>query len=398
MNIWNSLRGMIRTEVTTADPPATITACNQAGIGLYHLEIQDPVTISFSLFRAQLPDLQKLLQKREEMMRIRKKSGLYWIFQRLRSRPVLVSGIVILLFLSMFLPGRIYFIRVEGNVQLPQNLILEQAEHCGIHFGASRKTVRSEQMKNTLLAALPDLQWAGINTTGCTAVISVRERSTSEMEEKKPGIGHIVASRDGIVTEITVTRGTALCKVGQAVTQGETLVSGYTDCGRVLLAQQAEAEIYGETKHKITAVTPAEVLAKGEITDVQKKFSLIFGKKRIFLSKDSGISGTTCDKMYQEHTLTLPGGFSLPVKLIVETWTFRNTVCSAPVTWNQEPFLHQYVSTYLTSHMIAGEILKEDASVSSGNGLLYLTGDYACRELLGQEHREEIVNFHEQTD
>lgn len=38
-------------------------------------------------------------------------------------------------------------------------------------------------MKNALLSAIPELQWAGVNTYGCRAVISVRERT---LPERKP--------------------------------------------------------------------------------------------------------------------------------------------------------------------------------------------------------------------
>ena len=66
--------------------------------------------------------------------------------------------------------------------------ILERAEYCGVHFGAKAGSVRSEQVKNRLLFEIPELRWAGVNTTGCTAVITVAERQSGEVPaEDLPG-------------------------------------------------------------------------------------------------------------------------------------------------------------------------------------------------------------------
>ena len=45
--------------------------------------------------------------------------------------------------------------------------------------------IRSEKVKNSLLQRIPQLQWAGINTDGCVAVISVREKTAIKNSEFK---------------------------------------------------------------------------------------------------------------------------------------------------------------------------------------------------------------------
>ena len=89
---------------------------------------------------------------------------------------VLIIGLMLLLFFSVWLPSRVLFIEIQGNDTLSAQSILEEAKDCGIIMGASRRFVRSQQVKNTLLDKLPQLQWAGVETIGCVAVITVRER------------------------------------------------------------------------------------------------------------------------------------------------------------------------------------------------------------------------------
>ena len=94
---------------------------------------------------------------------------------------------------------------MEGNQNVPENLILELASQCGLSFGTERRQVRSEQVKNALLGAVPELEWVGINTAGCVATISVRERQKGENIGQAGGVSSIVASCDGMITGIVVT-------------------------------------------------------------------------------------------------------------------------------------------------------------------------------------------------
>lgn len=399
MNFWNSILGMVRVEFSSADPSASISAMNQAGFSLFYVESADSFTVSFWIYRTHLSKLKAFAEKRGEQLEIKKKAGFYWTAKRVKERPLFVFGTVLILSLALFLPSRILFVRVEGNREIPTRVVLDQAEQCGIRFGASRRAVRSERMKNSLLSAIPELQWAGVNTFGCTAVISVRERSESELsDEQKYSVSRIVALRDGVVTQCTVTRGSALCEVGQAVTEGETLVSGYTDCGLVIRAERAEAEVFGQTSRDLWAVTPVQYLCQGQISSAKKKYSLIIGKKRINFCKDSGISGTICDKMYEEYSVTLPGGFQLPVKLSVETWIQRETKGALISEEDAQALLKDYSQRYLCTQMIAGQILQTKEATFFEDGVIRLTGEYICHELIGQEQSEEIMDSYEQTD
>ena len=221
MNLWNSLAGMVEVELTSADPEGTLAAAAEKNIAVFSVTRKEALVMHLRVFRRDLPALRKLCEKRGDRLSVRRTLGIYWTLKRFLARPVLVLGIGLLLFLTLFLPTRVLFVRVEGNSALPDRKILEAAETLGIRFGASRRGVRSERIKNALLGAIPELQWAGVNTRGCTAVISVRERTPEEKAgEEENRVGSVVAARDGVVVSCTVLEGTAKCTPGQAVRQG----------------------------------------------------------------------------------------------------------------------------------------------------------------------------------
>ena len=199
MDLWRMLSGMVEVELTSADPAGALRAINEAGITVYKAQQQGDLTLRFFLLRRDHRKLRLMAEKRGERLTYAGRRGGYWAVKQLFRRPVLMAGAFLILLLTIFLPTRIYFVEVEGNVSIPKNLIVEKAESCGIGFGSTRREVRSERMKNALLQAVPELKWAGINTYGCRAVISVRERTAPEEESKKGGVSSIVAARDGIV-------------------------------------------------------------------------------------------------------------------------------------------------------------------------------------------------------
>ncbi len=382
------LFGYAELELTTADPMGALAAIRNAGIELRQIEQKTDLTLIFCVSRREISQVKRLTGRRGERVKIRKLGGIYWYINNIFKRPVLLVGLAVLIFLSLWTPGKVFFIQVEGNHTVPEQLILERAAECGITFGTTAREVRSENMKNKLLSSMEQLQWAGINTYGCVAVISVKERAVNEETDEAHGVSSIVASRDGIVDVVTVLQGSAACVPGQVVKEGQTLISGYTDCGIKIQATQADGEVFAYTKRKLTAVSPLSCDIRGSNMAVEKKYSLLIGKKRINLYNNSGILDGSCVKMYLRQYVTLPGGFVLPLAILTETWIYYEAEeGNAEVTQLQ---LQEFASSYLCTLMTAGAIRSANETVVSDEAVMILQGDYNCYEMIGITHIEEI--------
>ena len=398
MGLFRSLAGMARLELTSADKYASLRQLSEAGIEITSVETCGELSVRFNVSRRCLRRVQEMASHKGERLIILQRKGLFWPLCVLRRRPLLIIGLLLMLLLALGVPGRVLFVEVEGNENVPSALILEAAENAGIRFGASRRAVRSEMMKNELLGALPELQWAGVNTYGCRAVISVRERAVAARSATPPAVSNLVASSDGVITSCTVTRGHGLCGVGQAVQKGQVLISGYVDNGLIVSATRAEGEIFAQTQHELTAVTPTENVQRGGLTGQHRNFSLIIGKKRINFMKGSGIYGGTCVKMYSEYCLTLPGGYRLPVALVKETITEYDTCSQTADEADARRLLTDFSKAYLQRQLVAATILDAREDFSGDAGVYRLKGYYACTEMIGREQSEQIGDFHGKTD
>ena len=390
MDFWNSLRGTVSVEVTSADPAAVLQKVAESGIVLWNVDFSGDLTLRCEIQRQDYRKIQKLISKRGDKLRLRRRSGWYWSAKSLINRPVLLAGLLILLLLILFMPTRVLFVQVVGNTSVPTHRIQAAAEDCGIRFWASRRTVRSEKVKNALLGALPELTWAGVNTKGCVAVISVQERSETMEKTVQKHFGSIVAAREGVIESCTALEGNMLCHVGQAVKTGDVLISGYTDCGICIRVSRADGEVFARTRHKIDGITLSEATLQGEIQDVKHQYSLLVGKKRINLWKDSGIWHGSCDRMYEEYYITLPGGFTLPVAFVRETFLFRETKSAKIESAVLQDMLKTHGRSYLLQHMVAGRILSGSEVFRCGEDFCRMEGIYLCSEMIGRVQTEKI--------
>ena len=396
MSIWTSLGGMQELRLISADPEGALAALQKTGITLLDMKMTDPLTWQFTVHRSDVKIIERITQRRGETLTHTRSFGVFWTLLRLRKRPVLLLGMLFLLVMSCYVPSRVFFVEVEGNVTVPSRYIAQQAQNCGIYFGASRKAVRSEQVKNRLLSQMPQLQWAGVNTAGCLAVITVQERNVEQLQEEQPNVCSIVAARDGIIAEMTVLRGNRLCEPGQAVKAGQVLISGYTDCGLCIQATRAEGEILAHTQRRLSAVFPEERVIRGKIIGTEEKISLIIGKKQINFSKYSGLSGGSCAKIYEQKYMTLPGGFVLPVSLVRERITYYETADGYDA--DAEAFLRSFARHYVTKQTMAGKIENEQIYMMSADGLSKLEGVFSCIEQIGVTRAEESLPSYGKSD
>ena len=385
---WHNLFDITVVEFTCADPIAILQLLSAKEFHIYHIIRVDEFTVKLQIPSRQFDSVSKILSTKAENFRVIHKPLINQVSIFLFRRPILLLGIAFLLFLSLYLPTRILFIQVEGNTAIPAKMIIEEAHDCGIHFGASRKNVRSEKVKNALISRIPQLEWVGVNTRGCVAVISVREGAEKVAVAVEHPVGNIVAMRDGIILNCTALRGTPVCNVGQAVLKDQLLISGYTDCGNYVQVTCAEGEILAQTQREITAVTPSKQHVRQYSVNTKRLYKLIIGNWQINLYKGSGISDTTCAKIYKENILRLPGRFHLPIRLIREDYIFSHAV----ETEVESPWLAESIRQYLKNQMVAGTIISEKIEVVGVGELAFLSGQYDCAEMIGQVKFEESTN------
>ena len=380
-----------RVQIVAGDIASVISQLSLAGIVLQDVEDVDLLTVNITIQSKCYNQTRKLVRKSGGSCKIINAEGKLWLAEVFWRRPLLLFGVLLFCLAAVILPNRIFFVVVHGNHQIATNHILMNAENLGIKFGALASDIRSEELKNQLLESIPQLQWVGITTKGCIAQINVKERSAAQIDKDDVhAVTSIVAACDGIITEQTVHEGNPIFQVGDAVKQGDVLVSGYMDCGIKLRLCRADAEIFALTTRQMQFLSPNKAVKRGDHLRSRTCYKLRIGKKVINFCNHSGIMDACCVKMYLEDYWTLPGGFHLPVSIIKISHSYYETEQTiaedTASTW-----LPEFSRNYLQSQMVSGEIVREVLLWSNGEELDTLTGIYACHEMIGREKYEGIT-------
>ena len=386
----NVIRRYVHIRFMAADPERILTQLSEADIAMSEILWIDDLTVEMSIRNGQYLTTCRLLQKAGIKVINMKRQGVLWIAVGVLRRPVLVAGLLLLMMSALLLSQRVLFVEVAGNESISEHLVPESAGNCGIAFGARVSHVRSEEVKNYLLSQHPQLQWVGITTSGCVATIRIKERSiVPEETAEKRGVSSIVAALDGLITEQTVSRGTPLFQPGQSVKAGDVLISGYTDSGLKMTAQQAEGEVFAHTLRQLHLISPVPTAVRREQTQSHTCYRLRMGKKVINLCNHSGIQDATCVKMYSEDYWTLPGGYRLPVSVIKVECAFYETIKAS--TDRMYDWMSEYAENYLRLQMTAGQVLDELLYWNVSDRSCDLRGEYACHEMIGRVKHEEIL-------
>ena len=387
MNVFHLLVGTTQMKIVSAEPEWLLQKIHREGIITWEVKMLDPITWQFIINSGDKKRIEQLVAQNGGSCESAGTLGVYGIAKRIMKRPILILGIFIMVVLSFWIPSKVLFVRVEGCKEVAPRLILQEAEKCGIFFCAERNEIRSEQVKNKLLSQIPQLQWAGVRTVGCVAVITVTEKKTAEENRVENEVCSIVAARDGVISEITILRGNGLCRPGQAVKAGQVLISGYTDCGICIQAQRAEGEILAHTKRDIRVISPTQRTLRLKMKESNEKISLIIGKKVINFSKGSGILGGSCAKIYERKYINLPGGFILPISILRERW-IEYDISTDPDSEQSEE-LFNFARAYVLKQTNAGKIQCTQERLTSQNGYVQLDAVYDCLENIGVIRVEE---------
>lgn len=389
MGIFGNLSGKVRLQVTSADISGSLSALNGAGVILHQIQYDSDLCCSFTISAGDTRKVRNILAKRGAECKVVKFAGLPILFPHLGKRAVLLTGILILILLTIWIPRRIFFVDIEGNQQVSDTAILLSAQNHGIHFGCIRAELRSEELKNEIIEDIPQLDWVGLTTQGCVATITVSEKNTGELiKEQGAPVSNIVANRDGIIEEVTSTKGKVLCKPGQVVYEGQILISGYEDFGLVLKGSNAQGEIIAKTFYEICGIAPRIYQKRAEIFETKTVWTLQIGKNFINFAKDSGISPASCVKMYSKRYVTLPGGFQLPICLIRQDIIRYHM--EEEIQFDSS-WLSSSMNSYLNSQMLAGEILSAWDTTERLDEIFYINSRYACMEQIGIRKIEESL-------
>ena len=380
--IWFFM-GYCSVRITGASPAWALGKLSEARIAFQNTKKIDDFTIELLL---PAKDITRALAACERAMcelQIVKRYGFHCVFGGLLRRPVFLLLLVLASLAAIIVPKFVFFYTVTGNERVPEELILRTLDELGVGVGAYGPSIKPQAVKNKILCRIPELKWITIQQSGMRATVVVREREPSEVVYERKSPRNVVALHAGTITRVSVLAGNCLCKPGDSVTQGQLLVSAYTDLGYKTQVSSALAEIYAKTWRKSKTVTPATALQKQYTGETHRSISLRFGSRRVTLF-GGGTDAMDCDKQTVYHQFTLPGGIYLPIGIEITQISDYDTREKELDEAQTQTLLRTFAARQETQEMVAGEILDENLVYACDGGVYTQYAQFTCEEMIAR--------------
>ncbi len=232
--MWHFLDGYVIIQIEGLCAARLLRRITESGVRVSDVRRTGGTSVRLTIPARRFKTLHTLRRGLPVRIRIVAKRGLPFRLLKLRTRPVLWLGTVLLFSAMLILSKRIWVIRIAETNTVDPEEILAALDERGIRPGAYLSGPILITAANDLSAQIREASWIGLDREGVMLKVNVQEALPESAKRPSDVPCDIVAEKDGVITSIAVMRGQARVKVGDRVKKGDVLISGhvvYKDSG-----------------------------------------------------------------------------------------------------------------------------------------------------------------------
>ena len=176
----------------------------------------------------------------------------------------------------------IWNIEIEGNNKISTEELMSELNKQGLSQGVLKNKVDVNQIIEKIRLENEKIAWIGIKIDGTNAKVTVVETTEKPELIDKDEYCNIVADKEGIITKINVTNGTALVKEGDVIEAGDKLIGGwmegqYTGIRYMHASGEIQAKVWYTAEKYETYIQEENIRTE----NVENKYAIIFNKNQI---------------------------------------------------------------------------------------------------------------------
>lgn len=317
--LFNYIIGYIRISVEGYYIERLINICRNNKIVIWNLKRDKNVKLELNIGIKDLKRLRRIVRQTKCKMKIIRKSGLPFLFNRYKKRRIFLVFLLLIVILLAISSNFIWNIEivVENNEEI-QNIYNDVINN-GISIGKCKSKINTKEVINKIRLNRDDIAWMGIELKGTNAIVKVVKATSKPEILDDSDYCNVVSDKQGVVTKINAQNGTIAVKVGDTVNIGTPLINGwmegkYTGIRYVHAKGEIEAKVWHTKSKKI----PYNVTEKRETGNLENKYKIKINNFEINLSKRLS-KFQIYDTIDTEKKFKIFSDFYLPILLIKTT-------------------------------------------------------------------------------
>ena len=226
------LFGTVTARITGAQPEDFLNLCARENLVLWRMVQRDLFTLEVQVTARQYARLCQLAQGAQCGVELEKRQGLPYFFLRFRRRYALLAGVALCLVLFAIGSRTVLTIDVTGNETVTREEIISQLRLCGVSVGTYGPGIPIREVEKRMMMAMDALSYFSLNLHGTRAEVIVREGDPAPEIRAETVPTDVVSSATGVITHIEPWVGDAQFQEGEAVCEGDVLISGRMEMDR----------------------------------------------------------------------------------------------------------------------------------------------------------------------
>ena len=245
-------------------------------------------------------------------------AGFLPLFKQAHKAKLSVFAALVSLLLILVSPALVWDVRVSGCERISADEVESALAEIGLRVGAPWKSIDAGKTELLLLDSSPEIGWVAINRRGSVAYVEIIESSLPNEEGNSSLYSNVVATRDCVVRDISVTSGYAVVEVGDVVRRGEVLISGIPPAGTGGGFCRAEGVVLGECDENFSVEIARETIEKEVGEGAIRGLSVNFLNFSVNIFKIYRNYGTECVIIENNEKCRLFGRYEIPLEIVTE--------------------------------------------------------------------------------
>lgn len=314
--IFNYIIGYIRISIEGYYIERFINICGNEKITIWNLKRNKNVKLELNIGIKDLKKVAKIAKQTKCKIKIIKKKGLPFLFNRYRKRKLFFVFLLVIIIGLGISSNFVWNIQiVEEDKESIENLYKDVVES-GLEIGKMKSKINTKDIINKVRLKRNDIAWMGIELKGTNAIVKVVKATAKPEIVDDNEYCNIVSDKQGIITKINAQNGTIAVKVGDTVNVGTTLINGwmegkYTGLRYVHAKGEIQAKVW-HTKNKKILYNATE---KTETGNIENKYQIKINNFEINLSKRLS-KFKIYDTIVLENKFKIFSDFYLPISLV----------------------------------------------------------------------------------
>lgn len=219
-----SLGANLQIRITGSMPERLINLCTMRGILLWGIERKQEAVLAHIRVR-DFPQLRPLLKKSGCRVKVMRRTGAPFRMRAVLTRALLLPGLALCLTLLWGFSQFVWDVQITGVQDELFEAVSQRIELYGVAPGTHKQALDLKAIAAQLRLDIPQLRFASLRIEGARLVVEALERFDEPQIITNDQEAVVVATKGGIIEEVVVIRGTAQVKPGDAVREGDILIS-----------------------------------------------------------------------------------------------------------------------------------------------------------------------------